>query len=125
MAKTCAQPRCRRHQPGSPASWLSCSLFGEPPNTICGEWDITNTIQQTTHSNSNGLSFGYRVILTENGTRFEGSGEKRIKNGHELPSSARTRIIISGGSVRGEEVTRMFTERGTDRSTSGEFTRKM
>jgi len=71
------------------------------------------------------LSFGYRVILIQNGTRFEGSGEKRTENGHELPSSARTRIIISGGSVRDEEVTAMFTERGTDRSTSGEFTRKM
>jgi len=86
-----------------------------------GDWEITNTIQQTSLRRYQGLKIGYHLFLRQDGTAIAGEGEKWSENGQTLAPKAHTPIQIRG-SISGDKVTATFRENGTERKTAGEFT---
>lgn len=93
-----------------------------PVANLSGEWILTNTIEQTSYSNYQGLRLGYRIYLQQDGNSLKGNGEKRWENGVEISSpTARTPIYLEG-TISGDSVTLNITEVGAKRTTAGQIT---
>jgi hypothetical protein len=66
------------------------------------------------------MRLGYILTLRQDGYRITGSGEKTSENGAPLPPGQRSPIAVTGRVDNGV-VTLQFTERGSQRSSSGTF----
>jgi hypothetical protein len=85
---------------------------------LSGWWDVTNQVEATSYQPYEGLRLGYRLQLTQAGTRITGQGYKFSEDGSEIPSESRTPIRVSGVLV-GDHVALTFTERGARRTSAG------
>jgi hypothetical protein len=87
---------------------------------LSGWWEVTNQIQSTNYSAYQGLRLTYRIHLEQEGDRLVGKGLKSEENGRPLPASAQTPITLSG-TIDGRTARLLFTERGSRRTTQGNF----
>ena len=88
---------------------------------LSGWWSVTNRVESTAYAPFENLNLGYRLKLTHQGARISGSGLKWMENGRPLPPAQRTPIDVDGVVEEGRVVLR-FTEYGTSRTSSGQFT---
>ena len=85
-----------------------------------GAWSVVNTVEKTSYQPFANLRIRYRLIVSQNGTRFTAEGEKLLENGRPLPTNGRTTLHITG-AVEGETIEARFVEEGAHRKTSGKF----
>jgi hypothetical protein len=85
-----------------------------------GAWSVVNTVEKTSYQPFANLRIRYRLIVSQNGTRFTAEGEKLMENGRPLPTDGRTTLHITG-TVEGETIGARFVEEGAHRKTSGRF----
>jgi len=108
-------PAVARNKPGN---------INEPTperiRNITGEWNLVNTIEQTSYPAYNNLIVRYHLVITQNGKQFTGEGEKVAENDAPMDSSQRTPIHVNG-TVNGDTVTATFVEEGLRRTTDGDF----
>jgi hypothetical protein len=98
-------------------------LPGAAPATVrdlSGRWEITNVVHSTSYPTYRGLRLTYHLSLRQEGNRVVGEGEKWAENGQPIPASGRSPIQVTG-EVVGREVRLHFTERGSRRSSDGNF----
>lgn len=92
------------------------------PIDLSGEWDLVNTIQQTSYPAYTNLRVGYHLVIHQNGNEFTADGEKVSENGAAMADSERTPIHVTGSIDFDQEiVTATFVEEGLRRQTSGRF----
>lgn len=86
--------------------------------SLTGEWNMVNTIEETSYPQYINLRLGYRLTISQTGTEFTADGEKISENGRTMEQSERTPIHISG-SVDQDRATATFTEEGLRRTSTG------
>lgn len=89
------------------------------PN-LTGEWNLVNTIEETSYPQYAGLRLGYRITIEQTGTEFTAEGEKLSENGRPMDESERTPIHVTG-SIDQDGVRATFTEEGLRRKSTGRF----
>ena len=100
----------------------------DPPTTptpakgpnLTGEWNLVNTIEETSYPQYANLRLGYRINISQTGTEFTADGEKLSENGKPMEESERTPIHVTG-SIDQYTVTATFVEEGLRRKSSGRF----
>ena len=97
---------------------------------LSGAWDFTVTYEQTNHPPYQGLQVTYRALLTQEGGKLSGTGEKTSECGPTQPSKEyfgadRVHIRIEEGIVvrkaspyQPAEVNMRYTEEGDERRSS-------
>lgn len=85
---------------------------------VSGQWELSNRVVSTDYEGFRGLNLGYRLTLSQNGSRITGSGVKVTENGTAV--GHRTPISVSG-RIEGSTVVLSFTEQGATRSSAGTF----
>ena len=93
-----------------------------PANTkdLTGDWNMVNTIENTSYPAYANLRIGYHLVINQSGTTFTAEGEKQSENGRPMDAIERTPIHITG-SVEHDLVTAAFVEEGLRRKTTGRF----
>ena len=86
-----------------------------------GWWTMTTEVAESSVARFEGLELGYRIHLQQDGDRVSGTGEKWSEEGARLPRARRTPITLSG-TVEGDRLRLVFTERGARRESSGTLT---
>jgi hypothetical protein len=96
-----------------------------PGNNINGTWTVQTVTETTSLSRYRGMKLKYEVQLVQNGNKFRGTGEKIEEQDadhlpHTLEGKGRTPIELSGTVTR-SAIDAEFTEKGTERDSSGWF----
>jgi hypothetical protein len=102
-----------------PSPEVSPSPSAEVSN-LTGEWNVVNTIEETSYPSYANLRIGYRLVINQSGTAFTAEGEKVSENGRTIIPAERSPIHLTG-SVDGDKVGATYTEEGERRKTSGRF----
>jgi hypothetical protein len=87
---------------------------------LSGEWTLNTVVESSSLSMYEGLRLGYRLQLEQRGNAVHGSGRKILENGSAIGGGGQTPITVEG-IVDGDRLRLTFTERGTQRSSSGTF----
>ena len=87
---------------------------------LSGVWELTTRVESTDYEPFQGIRFGYRLALQQEGSRITGQGQKVSENGVALPPGQRTRILVSG-AVEGGSLVLHFIEHGGARASNGTF----
>ena len=85
-----------------------------------GTWTVTNRIESATNAKFKGLALGFRLQLQQRGNRVTGTGAKVTENGKALAAGRRTPISVEG-TLDGRQLELKFTERGAQRSSTGQL----
>jgi hypothetical protein len=88
---------------------------------LSGEWTITNTILESSHTPYTNLRLGFRMLIHQDGSNFQGTGEKSTENGNKISGSARRPLRIHGTIKDGSAISATFQEEGLSRSIQGSF----
>jgi eukaryotic-like serine/threonine-protein kinase len=87
---------------------------------LSGVWELSTRVESTDYTPFQGVRFGYRLSLQQEGSRITGQGQKVSENGVPLPPDQRTRILVSG-AVEGLSLVLNFIEHGAARASNGTF----
>lgn len=88
---------------------------------VAGWWSFEFRVTSTTYRPYNGLVYGYKVSITQDGKDVTGVGEKRWENGVEVPFTQHTQIELIGFSTR-TDVRLSYKLKGAKRDTFGTIT---
>lgn len=87
---------------------------------MSGSWTLATRIETSSYRDYQGLQLGYRLDLRQDGSHVNGKGVKTLENGRRLGSAAQTPIEFEG-TIDGQRLTLMFTERGLLRASTGKM----
>jgi len=96
----------------------------ESPADLTGNWNVVNTVEQTSYAAYKNMEVGFNVSINQAGKDFTGTGEKITENGRSLPAAGRTPITVKG-TIDGDRVEATFSESGAVRKTNGRFVWKL
>jgi len=82
-----------------------------------GEWKIVDTMESGRYK---GLEIGFRMFFSQQGNTFTARGEKWWVNGQKIPTKQHSPLNITG-TIQGNIVHGIFTEKGSTRELSGQF----
>ena len=89
-----------------------------PRGALSGSWVLTSRIEQSNLAEFHDLTLSFRLQLTQDGNHVSGQGLKWTENGRQVPTRGRTPITVKG-TIEGNKVVLVFTERGTRRTSHG------
>lgn len=87
---------------------------------VTGWWELTNTVESTSYPKYEGMQLTYRIFLQQDRTQITGKGEKWLEDGEEIEWQFHSPISIEG-KAEGRTLTASFEEKGTSRTTCGNF----
>jgi hypothetical protein len=93
---------------------------GDVAVDLNGTWTVTNRIESATNAKFRGLALGFTLQLQQRGNRVTGTGAKMTENGKALAAGRRTPISVEG-TLEGRQLALKFTERGAQRSSTGQL----
>jgi hypothetical protein len=112
-----------------PAVQTPSAEVAQPPSTsetasavpdLTGNWNVVNTVEQTSYGAYKNMRIGFNVSIDQTGKDFTGTGQKISENGRTLPADSRTPIVVKG-TIDGDKVEATFSESGAVRKTNGRF----
>jgi len=92
----------------------------EPAHNVAGSWQLTTHVDSSSMTGFEGLSLGYEIEFEQTGSRVVGKGRKVTENGATIAAQAQT-PISAAGTIDGDRLTLLFTERGAERASQGKF----
>jgi len=98
----------------------TASPAADIPQDLSGNWNVVNTVEQTSYAAYKNMEIGFNVSIDQAGKEFTGKGEKISENGRSLPAAGRTPIEVKG-TIDGDKVEATFSENGATRKTNGRF----
>jgi hypothetical protein len=95
-----------------------------PTAQLDGEWQVVNSVRDTSYKPYENLQLSYRIVIDQNGSQFSARGEKVSEGNSPLDGAAKTPIELRG-SIEGDLIRATFVEEGTRRRSGGRFSWKL
>jgi hypothetical protein len=120
-AATMPRPLDESSPPVAPPAPLAPVITVAPGDDLSGSWTVNTRVESSSLRDTyEGLQLGYRLQLQQSGDRITGLGVKILPNGRALGERGETPIEIEG-TMSGNRITLMLTERGAERQSAGKM----
>jgi hypothetical protein len=89
-------------------------------SNVSGVWTLTTRLETARDRSMRNQSIGYRLELTQQGTRVHGNSYRVAEGGHAVPADARAPVPIEG-TLEGNRLSLALIGRGANASDGGKW----